>query len=301
MNAGLKAGREGADTQRVGVSTVITRAASILGIALALAGCSSPTPSSSPVSLPTSTAATVTVGPAERGTGPTVTVTTPPVPSKPDTPARVPTPVVSMPTPPAAHAATTAAPSTLVGHILRTTTAYSAATGGRVVGTLSPTTRSAPTWVPVTARVPGYVQIRFLSGRITLTGWVHANAVDVVDTLSWVEVHRAAHTLTVHDAGKPDQTFPVLALGDAKSRWPTPLGTYWLARFADDPNPIYGNSTVTETSARGTWSGASVIAVHAWTAKISQGASSHGCIRVPATAAKVVADLPYATPIRVSP
>jgi len=297
--AGLKAGREGADGERVGVSRVSVRAAFLVGaLGLVLAGCSPSTPLTAP---PSSSTATVTVGTVPRSAGPTVTVTTTPAPSKPAWAARVPTPVVS--TPPAAHAAT---PSTLVAHVLRATTAYSSPTGGHVVGTLAPLTRGVETWVPILSGlepVAGRVQVRFLQGRTVTSGWAPASNVDIADTLAWVEVEVARHLLTVHVAGAPDRTWKILALGDKGSSFPTPVGSFWIERFADFSNlrPVYGPAVRAELSARGTWAESDRISFHAWRAAIRPGESSHGCMRVPDDAATLIGSLPYGAPVEIRP
>jgi L,D-transpeptidase catalytic domain len=285
---------------RAGGGMCVARLVLTALLAASFAACAS-TPLAS-VSLPAPAVSTVgTPTPS----GPTVTVTPASVPSKAVAPARVRTVIPVVPSGPVkpAPVAAVSAPSTLVGHILRGTKAYSAPTGGHVVGALTAETRGVYTWVPVVSQVPGWVQVRMLVGRTVTTGWVPATAVDIADAKVWVEVAVAAKTLTLHQSGKPAKTWSVLALGDAGSRWPTPVGSYWLERFArfSNLNPVYGPGVRAEISARGTWASSDRISIHAWRAAIRPGESSHGCVRVPDGAAAVIASLPYGTPVEIRP
>jgi hypothetical protein len=263
-----------------------------------LTACSSASPLA-PVSLPASPAVTVTVGPTR--SGPAVTVT--PKPSRPVAPARVATkPVVpSGPGKPSTTAATPA-PSTLVAHVLRPVTVMSTAKGGKVVGTLTTTTRSAPTWVPVTAQAPGHVKIRFLVGRTIRTGWVPASAVNVADTGSWAEIELKARRLTVHVKGKAARTWTLKAVGGGQ--YPTPTGLYWTERVgvSVDAASVYGVGPFVETSARSaTFLEAPIIAVHSWRRPLAVGEHSHGCARAPDAAVLAVADLALSSPVLIRP
>jgi len=195
------------------------------------------------------------------------------------------------------------APSTLVAHILRAVTVRSAINGGKVIGTIAATTRTSPTWVPVLSGqdpVAGHVRIRLLVGKTITSGWVPANTVDIADTYSWIEIGLAAKALTVHESGKADRSWKLLAVGSAGSEWPTPVGLFWSEQATkfSNPNTVYGPGPRVELSARGTWS-EPLIDIHSWTGQPS--ANSHGCLRAPDAAVLAVADLPLGSPVLIRP
>jgi len=197
------------------------------------------------------------------------------------------------------------APETLanVARIRSASPVYASSTSPRVIGTVPAKTRTDDTWLPVLGQSAARTQVRWLDGRTMRTGWLPNAKIEVVPSGgSWVEIFRARRTITIHAPGRADRTETVLALGDARSTWPTPVGVFFTQNLVTGKKGgVYGVNPYTETSARSTWSAASIVSIHGWTGP--PGGSSHGCVRLrpSSTALNALAGLPLGTTVVIRP
>ncbi len=137
------------------------------------------------------------------------------------------------------------------------------------------------------------------------SGWVRKADVDVRVVDEAVQIDLAARTLTLLDAGKPLVTTPV-AIGDADH--PTPTGEFYVVDKLDTGNDAspYGrfalglsahSDVLTEFAG-----GDGQVGIHGTNDPSSIGkAASHGCIRVPADVASLLAEVVHlGTPISIA-
>jgi lipoprotein-anchoring transpeptidase ErfK/SrfK len=169
---------------------------------------------------------------------------------------------------------------------------------------LPSTQLGAPTWVPVIASVPGWHQILLPSRPNRATGWVSldAGAFELGHSDYLVRVETAAHRVTVLRGGHMVARWAV-AVGTART--PTPLGrTFMLATLTPAPPtysrlvfPLGAHSDVLKTFG----GGPGTIAFHTWpSSEVFGHAVSHGCVRVPARALRLLARIPPGSPVIVT-
>jgi len=176
--------------------------------------------------------------------------------------------------------------------------------GGPPVAALPATELGSPTWVPVVQSRPGWDRILLPARPNRSTGWIYLGGGGLRAAYSAyrVEISLAAFRLTVLDAGRRLGTWTV-AVGAAGTR--TPTGRTFLLASLSPVHPTYsplilplGLHSNTLNSFAG---GPGTVGLHGWPDPAVFGhAVSHGCVRVPAAALRVLARVPLGSPVVIT-
>jgi lipoprotein-anchoring transpeptidase ErfK/SrfK len=175
--------------------------------------------------------------------------------------------------------------------------------GGPPVATLPVTELSNPTWVPVVQSQRGWDRILLPTRPNHSTGWIYLGHGGLRTAYSAfrVVISLAARRLTVLDAGHSAGSWTV-AVGARGT--PTPTGrTFVLASLAP-ARPAYsplilplGTHSGTLTTFGG---GPGTVALHGWPNLAVFGhAVSHGCVRVPSAALRMLSRVPLGSPVMI--
>lgn len=173
--------------------------------------------------------------------------------------------------------------------------------GGPPVATLPTTELGSPTWVPVVQSQPAWDRILLPTRPNRSTGWIYLpnGGLSTAYSAYRIRINLAAYRLTVLDAGRSLGSWTI-AEGAADT--PTPTGrTFLLASLAPD-HPTYsplilplGVHSDTLSSFGG---GPGTVGLHGWPdAAIFGRAVSHGCVRVPAAALRVLSRVPLGSSV----
>ena len=176
--------------------------------------------------------------------------------------------------------------------------------GGPPVAALPATELGSPTWVPVVQSKPGWDRILLPARPNRSTGWIYLGGGGLRTAYSAyrVEISLAAFRLTVLDAGRRLGTWTV-AVGATGTR--TPTGRTFLLASLSPVHPTYSplilplglhsNNLSTFGGGPGT------VGLHGWPDPAVFGhAVSHGCVRVPAAALRVLARVPLGSPVVIT-
>ncbi|MFI0486876.1 L,D-transpeptidase family protein [Actinomadura sp. 9N215] len=182
------------------------------------------------------------------------------------------------------------------------TAPVSAQPGAPAVAELPATQLKADTWVPVVETRPGWRRVLLPSRPNGVTGWIPDSGLKVARSTHVVKVDVGDRKLTLLNSGRREGTWPV-AVGAPKT--PTPTGrTFILASLAPSKptfSPLIlpvGAHSETLDSYGG---GPGTVAFHGWPSTSVFGkAVTHGCVRVPADALKLLAKAPLGTPVVVT-
>ncbi|MEV0234819.1 L,D-transpeptidase [Nonomuraea sp. NPDC050786] len=184
------------------------------------------------------------------------------------------------------------------------TAAVYAQPGGKPVATLPAQQLGSQTWVPVVEARKGWYRVLLPSKPNHVTGWLKATGLKKARSRARAIVNLGTKKLTVMNASKKVGTWTV-AIGGPET--PTPVGrTFLLALMSPKDKAAYSplimplgtHSTTLDTFG----GGPGTVAFHGWPdPKVFGKAITHGCIRVPAPALKVLAKLPLGTPVLITP
>ncbi|WP_231515575.1 L,D-transpeptidase [Herbidospora cretacea] len=193
--------------------------------------------------------------------------------------------------------------SGLVLHPTTTQVVY-AHPGGTPVARLPVTQLKSPTWVPVIATRPGWEQVLLPSRPNGSAGWIYVGGGGVQKARSpyRVEVETATRTLTVHHSGRKLGSWKV-AVGAPET--PTPIGRTFVLAAVSPTYPGYGSLVLplgTHSTTLHTFDdGPATVAMHGWQDQEIFGQPvSHGCIRLPDAALRVMSRVPLGTPVLIS-
>jgi lipoprotein-anchoring transpeptidase ErfK/SrfK len=175
--------------------------------------------------------------------------------------------------------------------------------GGPPVATLPVTELSSPTWVPVVQSQRGWDRILLPTRPNHSTGWIYLGHGGLRTAYSAfrVDVNLAARRLTVVDAGHRVGSLTV-AVGAPGT--PTPTGrTFVLASLAP-ARPAYSPLILPLGTHSGTLTdfggGPGTVALHGWPNLAVFGhAVSHGCVRVPSAALRMLSRVPLGSPVMI--
>jgi lipoprotein-anchoring transpeptidase ErfK/SrfK len=152
--------------------------------------------------------------------------------------------------------------------------------------------------------VPGWVQVQLPTRPNGSSGWVADTDVRVETMRDLVTVDLAARRLTLVVGGRTLTTTPV---GIGSKTDPTPTGRFFVTDRVrpPDPNGAYGSFALGLSAHSDTLSefgsGDGQIGIHGTNVPSSVGeAVSHGCIRVPAEAAPLLARIPLGSPVIIT-
>jgi L,D-transpeptidase catalytic domain len=173
--------------------------------------------------------------------------------------------------------------------------------GGPPVAVLPTTELSGPTWVPVVQSWPGWDRILLPSRPNRSTGWLYLGdgGLQTAYSTYQVKIDLAAYRLTVLDAGRRLGSWTV-AVGAAGTRTPTGR-TFVLASLAPD-HPTYSPLILplgTHSNSLSVYGGGpGTVGLHGWPDPAVFGhAITHGCVRVPAAALRILSRIPLGSPV----
>jgi lipoprotein-anchoring transpeptidase ErfK/SrfK len=175
--------------------------------------------------------------------------------------------------------------------------------GGPAVAALPATELGGPTWVPVVQSRSGWDRVLLPTRPNRSTGWIYLRSKGLRTAYSayQVQINLAAYRMTVLDAGRSLGSWTV-AVGAPGT--PTPTGrTFVLASLAP-VHPTYsplilplGVHSETLTTFGG---GPGTVGLHGWPDPAVFGhAVSHGCVRVPAAALRVLSRIPLGSSVMI--
>jgi hypothetical protein len=183
---------------------------------------------------------------------------------------------------------------------------YGAPGDAAPAGTLAATTEfGSPRALLVVADGGDWLQVALPERPNGSRGWIRRSDVEIRTVDESIVVDLAARTLTLFDSGVPVLTTPV-AVGTDDN--PTPIGAFYVVDKLDtgDPSGPYGqfafglSAHSTELSEFA--GGDGQVGIHGTDDPSSIGqAVSHGCVRVPAEVAQVLAEtVNLGTPVVIS-
>jgi hypothetical protein len=175
--------------------------------------------------------------------------------------------------------------------------------GGPPAAALPTTELGSPTWVPVVQSSPGWDRILLPTRPNRSTGWVYLGGGGMQTAYSAyrIKINLSAYRLTVLEAGRRLGSWTV-AVGAAGTRTPTGR-TFVLASLAPE-HPTYSPLILplgTHSNSLSTYGGGpGTVGLHGWPDPAVFGhAASHGCVRVPAAALRVLSRIPLGTPVMI--
>jgi lipoprotein-anchoring transpeptidase ErfK/SrfK len=164
-----------------------------------------------------------------------------------------------------------------------------------------------PTWVPVVQTSPGWERVLLPSRPNRATGWISTAAaggsqLDTRRDAYLVRISVGDRKLSVSDGGRPLGTWTV-AVGSPQT--PTPTGRTFLLALLAPPHPTYsplilplGFHSNTLTTYGG---GPGTVGVHGWPSPSVFGrAVSHGCVRVPKAALRILSRVPLGSLVLIT-
>jgi hypothetical protein len=175
--------------------------------------------------------------------------------------------------------------------------------GGPAVAALPATELGSPTWVPVVQSQPGWDRVLLPARPNRSTGWIYTGGggLQVATDGFRIAVNLADDRLTVTDGSRSLGSWAV-AVG--APRTPTPVGRTFLLASLAPPHPAYSPLILPlglHSAALGTFGGGpGTVALHGWPDPAVFGrAVSHGCVRVPATALRVLSRVPIGSSVMI--
>jgi lipoprotein-anchoring transpeptidase ErfK/SrfK len=172
------------------------------------------------------------------------------------------------------------------------------------VAVLPVTELGSPTWVPVVQSVPGWDRILLPTRPDRSTGWVYlSNGLQTAWTAYRVEISLASYRLTVTDEGRSLGTWTV-AIGATGT--PTPAGRTFILASVSPVHPTYSPLILplgTHSDTLDTFGGGpGTVGLHGWPDPSVFGHPvSHGCVRVPAAALRVLSRVPLGSAVVIVP
>lgn len=200
----------------------------------------------------------------------------------------------------------TVPPTALIATLHGPVPSYSSATAPTATGSVSPSWSGATLGLPVIGVRRGRCHVRLLQRPNGLTAWVATSDVSLARTDYHVVVDLAAKRLLLYRRSRVVLQAPAVV---GSPQYPTPTGHFFVALFAQAPDPTYGPFVIV-TSAFATtvtdWEqgGDSMVAITGplgTDAAIQDGGAplSHGGIRLADSAMARLRDIPAGTPIDV--
>ncbi|MEU8146979.1 L,D-transpeptidase [Nonomuraea sp. NPDC048901] len=180
-----------------------------------------------------------------------------------------------------------------------------ASPGGAPVGILPTTSVGGPVWVPIVEEQPGWVRVMLPSRPNLSTGWIYTAGGGLRNAYSpyYVRIDLAAHQLTVF---KSDRSLGTWKVATGSPSTPTPTGRTFLLASLTPEDATYSprmlalgsHSAVLQTFD----GGPGTIGLHGWPDESVFGQEvSHGCVRVPAAALRVLAHVPLGSAVVINP
>ena len=175
--------------------------------------------------------------------------------------------------------------------------------GGPAVAALPSTELGSPTWVPVVRTRPGWDLVLLPARPNGSAGWVYVGGggLQAASDGYRIEVDLARYRLRLTDGGRTLGSWTV-AVGAAAT--PTPTGQTFLLASAAPVHPTFSPLILPlglHSDALGTFDGGpGTVALHGWPSTAVFGHPvSHGCVRVPAAALRVLSRVPIGTLVTI--
>ena len=176
--------------------------------------------------------------------------------------------------------------------------------GEPAVAVLPPTELGAPTWVPVVEDSLGWDRVLLPSRPNRATGWIYTGGsqLDTRRSAYLVRINVGARKLSVLDGARLLGTWTA-AVGAPAT--PTPTGRTFLLALLAPPHPTYSplilplgfHSNTLDTYG----GGPGTVGVHGWpNPSVFGRAVSHGCVRVPAAALRVLSLVPLGSLVLIT-
>lgn len=176
--------------------------------------------------------------------------------------------------------------------------------GGPPVAILPTTQMGSATWVPVVETQPGWVRVLLPARPNKSTGWIYSDGGGLQNAYSpyRVEIDKSAHRLTLFKADHRLRSWTV-AVGATAT--PTPTGRTFLLAALSPPKPTYSPVILPlgmhSTSLASFDGGPGTISLHGWPDKSVFGRDiSHGCVRIPAAALRILSRIPLGSLVLIS-
>jgi L,D-transpeptidase catalytic domain len=175
--------------------------------------------------------------------------------------------------------------------------------GGPPVAALPSTELGSPTWVPVVRSRPGWDEVLLPTRPNGSAGWVYVGGggLQAASDAYRIEVNLADYRLTLTDGGRTVGSWAV-AVGAAGT--PTPTGRTFLLASAAPVHPTFSPLILPlglHSDALGSFDGGpGTVALHGWPdAAVFGHPVSHGCVRVPAAALRVLSRVPIGSLVTI--
>jgi lipoprotein-anchoring transpeptidase ErfK/SrfK len=176
--------------------------------------------------------------------------------------------------------------------------------GGPPVAALPATEIGSPTWVPVVQSRPGWDLVLLPARPNRSTGWIYLGSGGLQTAYSpyQVQISLVARRLTVLDAGHSLGSWTV---ADGAAGTPTPTGRTFLLASLAPRQPTYSPLILPLGAHSDTLStyggGPGTVALHGWPDPAVFGqAVSHGCVRVPPAALRMLSRIPLGSPVMIT-
>jgi lipoprotein-anchoring transpeptidase ErfK/SrfK len=176
--------------------------------------------------------------------------------------------------------------------------------GGQPVAALPTRELSGPTWLPVVQSRPGWDRVLLPTRPNRSTGWIFLGGTGLQTAYSAyrIEISLAAYRLTVLDGGRRLASWTV-AVGAPGT--PTPTGRTFLLASIAPRRPTYSPLILPLGAHSNTLStfggGPGTVGLHGWPDPGVFGhAVSHGCVRVPSAALRMLSRIPLGTPVAIT-
>jgi lipoprotein-anchoring transpeptidase ErfK/SrfK len=176
----------------------------------------------------------------------------------------------------------------------------------------SPATDLPATWhgatltLPVLDAIPGWLDVRLPGRPNGATGWVASDVVTLDRTPYHIVIDLAARRLELYQQAKLVLDAPA---GIGTAQYPTPVGHFFVALFAQSPGPEWGPFVIVTSAHSDTitdWedSGDALVAIHGPLGDDAEigttgAAISHGCIRLHVPDLDQLRAVPVGTPVDV--
>jgi L,D-transpeptidase catalytic domain len=178
-----------------------------------------------------------------------------------------------------------------------------ASPGGPPVAVLPSTQLGSPTWVPVVRSRPGWDLVLLPTRPNGSAGWVYLGdgGLQAASDAYRIEVNLAGYRLTVTDGGR---TLGSWAVAVGAPLTPTPTGRTFLLASAAPAHPTFSPLILPlglHSDALESFDGGpGTVALHGWPDPTVFGHPvSHGCVRVPAAALRVLVRIPIGSLVTI--
>lgn len=175
--------------------------------------------------------------------------------------------------------------------------------GGPPLAALPTTELGSPTWIPVVQSQPGWDRVLLPVRPNGSTGWIYLKGGRLRTAYSAyrIQISLAAYRLTVFEAGRRLGSWTV-AVGTAGT--PTPTGRTFLLASLAPAHPTYSPLILPlglHSDSLSTYGGGpGTVGLHGWPDPAVFGhAVSHGCVRVPAAALRILSRVPLGSSVTI--